>query len=230
MSLPDLSDEKIKDIERLLIDFVWQSGRKKVALKDAKVDEDKGGLNIFCIKSHWSSFKIKWIHRAITNPELTWVKILDNQISDAFPGKTSQDIYSMTVKELTFLSKNIQSIFWKQVFKHFLNGFHAFNKSKPTNFMSVNLFDNLKFKANGQKILSNQTNRLVKARVPFPSQYIKNTVGENFIFFSKDEIIHRHNFDGLFNISDNLFERIKTAISNNFHNNSIKTDSFIKDL
>ena len=228
ISLPDLSEEKIKEIERMLVDFVWQSGRKKVALKDAKVDEESGGLNLFCIKSHWSSFKIKWIHRAVTNPDLTWVRILDRQINDVIPGKSSKDIYSMTIKELTNLSKNIQSIFWKQVFKHFIVGFHAFNKTKPQNFLTVNLFDNLKFKSNGQKILTNQTNRVVKERAPFPIQYIKNTVGENFNFFSKDEIIHRHNFDGTFHLSDLLFQRIKNAISNTFQANNITGSSIPK--
>ena len=52
MALPDLSNERIKEIEDLFVNFIWQSGRKKVALKDAKNPEDEGGMNLFCIKSH----------------------------------------------------------------------------------------------------------------------------------------------------------------------------------
>ena len=42
MVLPDLEENKLKELENLYIDFVWGSGRRKVAYNDAKHEEIEG--------------------------------------------------------------------------------------------------------------------------------------------------------------------------------------------
>ena len=57
--LPNLSKSKIKELEDILYQFVWD-GSDKVARWDAKMPERNGGLNSPDIQSGWESFEISW--------------------------------------------------------------------------------------------------------------------------------------------------------------------------
>ena len=122
----------------MLLDFVWGSTRRKVAYMDSKFDEGEGGMGMFCIRSSWKSFKIKWVARAVNNPEMLWVRILNDEIKAIMPQKTIQDIYSFSKGDFEFLAKNIGPIFWKQTFRHFYEGFEIYQKQSPGRFLFSN--------------------------------------------------------------------------------------------
>jgi hypothetical protein len=112
--LPNLSKGKIKVIEDIIYNFIWD-GPDKVRRWDAKMPEKIGGLNCPDIQSGWDSFKVSWWRRAIKNSTTSWGYILQQSLTEFRPGITIDKLVTeVSFDEWAQLSKKISNPFWKQ--------------------------------------------------------------------------------------------------------------------
>ena len=220
MVLPDLSEDKIRQLEKMLLDFVWGSSYRSVAVKDAKCNEIDGGFNLFCVRSQWKGFKVKWLHRAITSPDKIWATILEKDIQTVFPDKHIYDIPCLTFKQIETLSKKLPTIFWRQVFKHYLETIKLFVHEDKTLALSTNFWDNCYFKCNNVKIST--ARQIITDRIAYPVQIINGYTNNTFTFHSKERLEQIYNID---NIPDNIYFKMTTAVTNFCTTQNIKPDN-----
>ena len=79
MVLPDLPSKTITELERIIYKFLWR-GTDKVCRVDAKLAEEKGGLNFPDIKKSMDALKLSWFRRGYSNPSASWVSLLNETL------------------------------------------------------------------------------------------------------------------------------------------------------
>ena len=139
-SLPNPSDDTIKDISKILYSFIWNSKRdpiKRVRLCQTLRDN---GLAMIDIESYIKSLKIKWIKRLLKGIKSTWCLLVPSNISTKF-------VWNFGVEALQNLRIKIMNPFWRDV----VSAWTSFTKdfSLPEEFIcNENLFnsDITKFK------------------------------------------------------------------------------------
>ena len=226
ISLPNLKKEKIKEIEKLLKIFIWGSEKCKIAWNDTKFPPSQGGMGMFCIESSWESYKLKWISKAIQNPNSLWVRILNDELNTIIPGYKIENIEFWSKTDFDTIITNIGSIFWKEVFSSFLKGFHVYVKKYKTRLIMTNIWENPLFKYNQNTKLT-PNNPVYKKIVPYAFQFIKDKLNDNdFVYFTRDEMRAKY---PEFNVSILQYERIILAIKRCFIINHINTSHVYND-
>ena len=115
LALPDMSPVMIKDIEKLLFNFIWK-GPDKVKRDDAKLPEKSGGLNLPNIVNAMCAMKLSWIRRAYHSPNASWLKILNVTLNEMERPTNVHDIVTNTSLDNIALLR-IGNPFWSSCFK-----------------------------------------------------------------------------------------------------------------
>ena len=209
ITLPNIDSKKLKDLENTLKTFIWGSKKNKVAWKDTKLPYSKGGMAMFCLESSFEAFKLKWLCKAVNNPNALWVRILNDELDTIIPGYSVQNIECWSKTDFDTIISNIGSIFWKEVFTAFLKGYQVYIKKYKSRGIMCNIWENPIFKYNAnQKLIP--TNAIFKSIVPYAFQFMKGYDENNQILFHTNEEM-RERYDE-FIVNDNFYNRVITAI------------------
>ena len=123
--LPNLGDQKLKVIENLILNFIWDNKPAKVAKDHAKLSEKAGGLGLTDIKTFWQSLKFSWLRRLLSTSSF-WPKILEAEVSDIVNKEvTMYEILQYGPNYLTTIGKKLKNKFWGEVFcsvSYFMQG------------------------------------------------------------------------------------------------------------
>ena len=226
ISLPNLQNSKIKEIEKLLIRFVWGSRKYKIAWEDARLPCSEGGLGMFCIKSSWLSFKLKWICKAFNNPKLPWVGMLNLSLNHVKDGLRIDQILSWDRSVFNLIISKIDSVFWKEAFVAFLKGFDCFIKNNNLEILMTNFWNTPLFKRSNNQYLKTNIQEICTDYL-YPLQFIKFADEGGFIdFYTYEEFVNNH---PIFLEHEDLFGRIIDAISNTLDEKNVDMSSFYKD-
>ena len=79
ITILDTPKEILKEIEKTVLDFIWNKKSPKIAKKVLQNQIKDGGLKLPNIYEKEKAWKMTWIQRAIKNPEKFWVLLLDMQ-------------------------------------------------------------------------------------------------------------------------------------------------------
>ena len=194
---------------------------------DSKYDETEGGMGMFCIRSSWQAFKVKSIARAVNNPEMLWVRILNDEIKAIMPSKKISDIYSFSKGDMEFLSKNIGPIYWKQAIMHFIEAYDNYLKQNPLRYLYSNFWEDNIYRHNNRKLPVNNVTKAIRDRIMFPYQLIKGFNGNIPIYFTIAELNFRYNYDASIIISPQLYIRITNAVNYMINTKLAMYDSFV---
>ena len=123
-ALPDPSEEELKNLERLLFEFVWAGKRDPV--KRAKVIQgySHGGLNMLDVRAFTKSMKLSWLKRLFA-ANTTWQKVINYELPDI------QDILTYGSKQILKVSARTKNQFWKNVLEAFASFSSAFKPGMP---------------------------------------------------------------------------------------------------
>ena len=69
ISLPNPSDMKIKELEKMFYKYIWNEKPDRIARKTIVQEYGKGGLKMVCIKTFINSLKLTWIRRILNYNE-----------------------------------------------------------------------------------------------------------------------------------------------------------------
>ena len=105
-SLPSPPPEYLKEIEKILIDFIWRGKRHEIKKETLYLDYGNGGLNMVDISKFDQSLKITWIRKVLTG-EYEWSDFArENKID--WLVKTDE-------KHHLTIYNSIKNPFWKSV-------------------------------------------------------------------------------------------------------------------
>ena len=107
-SLPDPSEKLIKEINKVLFTFVWNSKRNPLKRLRLCQSVQDNGLAMLDFATYVRSLKLKWIKRLITGNHSSWSMLLPHEIRDNF-------IWNFGSVSLNKYRKNISNPFWKDV-------------------------------------------------------------------------------------------------------------------
>lgn len=138
-TLPNLSPEELKRLERLLFNFIWAG--KRDPIKRAKLIQDYslGGLRMVDVSAFEKSMKLTLLKRLATS-KARWSEIIATEI----PG--IQDTLFYGSRYLERITEKINNIFWKDVLGAFACFSRSYNPDIP-GMLSESLWfsDNTKF-------------------------------------------------------------------------------------
>ena len=139
--LPTISTVVIKKIENVIYNFIWK-GVDKVHRPDAKLNWEKGGLNLPDIKTSWSAFKLSWIKRFWSKSSV-WGDILIESVKKSMPDFNKEDFWKyVCTKELANAFKKINSPFWSECLKVVQPFMLDYLKSSPEGFLDCYIWGN----------------------------------------------------------------------------------------
>ena len=114
--LPNLQNQKIKEIEKLFFSFLWNNKPDKVCREHVKLSEKAGGLGMVDIKTFWKSLKFSWLRRIYTTSAF-WPEILCLNVKSVLKYKPSIDhLLQLGPSMLDRIGKKLKNWFWREVF------------------------------------------------------------------------------------------------------------------
>ena len=172
MVLPNLDSKKIKYLENLILNFLWENKPDKVCREDAKRCAKAGGLGIIDLHNFWRSLKFSWLRRACSTNAF-WPKILclkTKQILNYEPKIT--ELLQLGPNVLNDIGKKTSNNFWKDVFCSVTPFMQGALFSYPEKIISAPFWDNPCISRN---------NRAIK-KSSFPNIAMKiNTISDFYI-------------------------------------------------
>ena len=181
--LPNLSKTKIKIIEDILYNFIWD-GPDKVARWDAKMPERIGGLNSPDLLASWESFKISWWRRVIKNTHSSWGHILQHSLTEINPILSIDNLVTQTsFKEWNQLGHTITNPFWKQCLLALKPLTTEIIKRNPTEILKYPIWESVLFLRNNVPCKKNKFSTLSN-KLFYPIDFM--THDENGLRFLSD--------------------------------------------
>ena len=110
IALPSPSKEKLKELEKLCIDFIWKNKRHELSKEILYRDIKDGGLNMINIKEFECTLKMTWIRRLIKE-EPNWIEFAEHY-------KIDRLLYTKVYYHKTILN-NCTNSFWISVINAF---------------------------------------------------------------------------------------------------------------
>ena len=121
-SIPNPSDQIIKQLNTILFDFLWKGPAKIKSTVVIKQYID-GGLNMVNLKMFMSALKLIWIRRLILK-EGNWKHIIEEKLD-------LKDLINLSTTFIKKQKEKIGNMFWKDVFEAFYN-YRIRNKPSKT--------------------------------------------------------------------------------------------------
>ena len=177
--LPNPPNNFVDELQRMIIEFVWDKKRDKIKRKTALHPIEEGGINIPSIRTYICSLKLKWISKIFGDKQSKWIKMLQKEFADIFSA------HKFGPRKLEMATSNP---FWKDVFNAYTVFFNKIEILQPEDFLMEPIFFNDKFKVDN-KILH------------FPDWigkgiiYIKDLLKDDGSFFSMVELNRKYNFN-----------------------------------
>ena len=113
--LPSLSDKQIKELEKIIYNFMWNGKPDKVSRLHAKAPENMGGLGMVDIKHFWIALKFSWLRR-LGNTKAFWPLLFIKSIEKIHGNNLNiPDLLQMGPNFFDKMSKLIKNPFWSQV-------------------------------------------------------------------------------------------------------------------
>lgn len=81
-SVLDIPADILKDINKLVFNFVWDGRRDKICRSTLKRELGEGGLKIPDVETLLQTSKIKWIKRLFSGPQMAWQFFLSTYLSN----------------------------------------------------------------------------------------------------------------------------------------------------
>ena len=194
--IPSPKKEKLKDLERMILNFLWDNKPAKVKLKQITQPYQNGGLQMINITSFFQALKISWIRRLLRSSDSPWSKLFDtticpiNQIAEFGP------LFAIR------LCARISNPFWKEVLKSWIDLCNTSAVESFSNALTQPLWYNSTI-SKEPLIIRNWNDHGIKIF----GDLIKN----KYEIMSLPEILNTY---GVNNIDFLTMHRIKTAISN----------------
>ena len=112
LSLPNPSEQTIKQINNLFFDFLWQ-GPSKIKYDVVIKQYCDGGLRMINLKAFIAALKSTWIRRLIVK-DGQWQYLIKNKVNII-------NISNLGLRYSESLVKDIKNQFWKDVLKSYIN-------------------------------------------------------------------------------------------------------------
>lgn len=110
---PFLSPERAARIKKVMLDFLWNGGTSKIALRTLEMPISEGGMNLPNIQEYFESLKIGWIRR-LENTKSFWKCLLLDEFKDR--NISYEWIYCVGNEFAAKVAKKLSNSFWKEVF------------------------------------------------------------------------------------------------------------------
>ena len=110
--LPSPPPDFLQLLERVCFKFIWDGKNDKISRNLLIQDYDMGGCKMVHIKSFIKSLKISWLKKLISSDFEMWQNILFENSTL----KPHNNLVHFGNKFFDLCSKNIQNLFWKEVF------------------------------------------------------------------------------------------------------------------
>ena len=78
--IPTVTNNKIRDLEKIIFNFIWSGKQDKIKRDVLKLTEIDGGLGLTDIQDFWTSLKFSWF-RKLNQTTAFWPKILETSVS-----------------------------------------------------------------------------------------------------------------------------------------------------
>jgi hypothetical protein len=177
ISLPDPNEDIFKHLNALFFEFVWQGPakiKKEVLIKQYY----EGGLQMINIKAFVQGLKISWVKRLL-NKTSQWQSLIKHNINFNY-------IINYGLKYTESILKDIPNLFWKDVFKAYIN-FLKCNKIKnEANLLSSPIHYNPNIVVGGKEVFYQVW---YKKGISLVNDLIK----ENGEFYNITEFNHNYN-------------------------------------
>ena len=105
--LPDPPDNFVKNLQKMIFQFIWNRKRDRISRISAVKAIRDGGLGVTDVKCYIESLKLTWINK-LKNSNHKWKTIIVHQCPDI----ENIDLYGPSI----FVKRPIPNAFWKNVF------------------------------------------------------------------------------------------------------------------
>ena len=110
INIPDPTKEFLKEIDQLLLRFLWGGKTNRIKRSTICKSSEEGGIRMLDIYSYLSSMKISWLKRIITDRDALW--------SHFYP--TLKRISCFGENYAQFCRSRIKNQFWQHVLTHYI--------------------------------------------------------------------------------------------------------------
>ena len=219
--LPNLNKKQIKDIEKMLFNFLWGGKPDKVSRDHAKLSEKRGGLGFVDIAEFWLSLKFSWFRR-LTSTKAFWPLILVNSIRMNLVDINVCELMQLGPAKLLSISKNIQNPFWKQVLATVTPIMQGAISSYPEKLITAPFWDN-------RYILRNNL-PITKAKLPVWSTAITNVC--DFFESGSGRLKSKEDWYNNFGlvVSDADILEIKYILRQSFNRLGVRENTFLAPI
>ena len=208
ISIPNPSEQIIKELNTLFYDFIWKGPAKikRTVLTNQYIN---GGLDMVNIEVFISSLKLTWIRRLISK-EGNWKSIIENNLNII-------DFVNLGSNFIKNENEKINNKFWKDVIKSMYD-FQKINKPKKIDhFLTLPIFQN-------EDILIGNKPFFLKTWYNKGVRYINDFINENGKFYSEHEFTTLYSINSNFIQYNGILRAIKTFLKNHditeFYNKS----------
>jgi len=113
--IPLPKDEKLKELERIILNFLWDNKPAKIKSKQITQPYRNGGLQMINIRSFFQSLKLTWIRKLLRASDLPWSLLFNTTICPANKLTEFGPLFA------AHLCTRISNQFWKEVLKSWID-------------------------------------------------------------------------------------------------------------
>ena len=181
VSLPKPSFDWLKELEKILYQFIWDHN-DRIQRCQLIQDYSMGGLRMIHIESFIDSMKLSWIQRLLFGGNTLWAKLYEHLIPDRY----KESFLNFGNEYLTWIILLINNPFWKEVFE----SLHKFRK----------IFEGDRQETTSHPIWYNNNIKIGEECVFFLNWYqrgirsISDLLGQDGRFVGYEELCRMYNF------------------------------------
>ena len=114
MNLPDPEESFLKELNKLLYNFLWNGKNDEIRRSGVRQAYNVGGLKMVDIKSFLAALKINWLKRILSD---------DGKLSKILQAMCSmtQNVKQRGGEFANIIMQRVKNPFWFDVFKHYKN-------------------------------------------------------------------------------------------------------------
>ena len=113
---PIISQEKIKRLKDLMLNYIWNGSTPRIALKTMEKPVREGGLNLTNLEEYFNGLKSSWVRR-LYNSSSPWKTLLVHQLQEQ--NVDYELLYVFGNEYSKVIGEAVTNPFWQEAFRSF---------------------------------------------------------------------------------------------------------------
>ena len=148
----DIPRDLLKEINKLISDFIWERKLHQRSLLGLEMNYDKGGMRLLSVKKRIQVFRVKMLHNILSKPNDHLERFLANFLISENKFKIGLDILKGSTSRVI---NTIQNEFYKNACKAWVDMDIKYIPQSKTSINNLCIYENVLLKNVDGRVLSN---------------------------------------------------------------------------